>query len=292
MVRHLLLALCLAAALGCAPAPPPGRGPPLWSISDADSTVWLFGSVHVLRPNLAWRSARLDAALAEAEIVVFEADVSAEAATAYQALAAQRGAYPPGQTLPAALNADQRAALALAAEKVGLEARQFETVRPWLAALQLSAAAYARQGAVQEAGVETVLAARARAAGVQIAHLETVEQQVGFLADLPERDQIDFLLETVEGVNDGAAAATALDEAWARGDVRRLARGLDAEFDAMPPALRAAVLTERNARWTDEIIAMLAGEDDVLVAVGAAHLVGEENVIAMLRARGLAVEGP
>ncbi|MDX2236876.1 MAG: TraB/GumN family protein [Hyphomonadaceae bacterium] len=292
MARHLLPAFVLAAALGCAPAPPEGQGPPLWSISDADSTVWLFGSVHVLRPNLVWRSARLDAALAEAEIVVFEADVGAEAATAYQALAAQRGAYPPGQTLPAALNADQRAALARAAQKVGLDARQFETVRPWLAALQLSAAAYARQGAVQSAGVETVLAARARADGARIAHLETVEQQVGFLADLSERDQIDFLLETIEAVNAGAAAATALDEAWARGDVRRLARGLDAEFDAMPPALRAAVLTDRNARWTDEIIAMLAGEDDVLVAVGAAHLVGEENVIDMLRARGLAVEGP
>ncbi|MBI1252512.1 MAG: TraB/GumN family protein [Alphaproteobacteria bacterium] len=287
-----MLVLACGLCLGCAQAPRPARGPALWSISDADSTVWLFGSVHLLRENVAWRTAAIDAALAEAELIYFEADTSTAATPRFQAIAAARGLNPPGVALSSLLTPAQNAKLAEAAQSVGLQAAQFEPLRPWLAALQLSVAALAQQGATQSAGVETVLTGRAEALGLEIGYFETAEQQVGFLADLPLEVQLAFLDETLDDLGETDALMAAMDDAWATGDVVKLAQFLENDMRDTAPAVREALIDRRNRAWADDIEGLLARDDDVFIAVGAAHLVGEGSVIALLRERGLAVSGP
>lgn len=293
-MRTLLATMIFPAILfmSCAPAASHATGPALWSISDEDSTVWLFGTAHLLRPDIAWRTPRIEAALSEAEALYLETDVSPAAAPRLQALAALHGTNPPGVTLSALLDADANAKLASAAERFGLQASQFEPVRPWLVALQLSVASYAAEGATAEAGVERVLSEHARAAQKHFGYLETPEEQIAVLADLPQAAQIAFLVETLNDIESGEASMSAMEDAWARGDIAALRTAFDNDLDGMTPEVREAMLTARNRRWVDEIVALLNGDDDVFVAVGAAHLVGDDSVIDLLRERGLTVQGP
>lgn len=285
-----LLAGLAWALSACAPAEV--REPAIWRLADADSEIWLYGTVHVLPPDIRWRGPRLEAALAAADELVTETDVSEAAAAAFPALAQRYGALPEGETLSARLAPEDRARLARVAQALDLDPAALDRLRPWLAALQLSYAHAARKGHTAAAGVETVLVAEARAEGKRLSFLETPEEQVQVLAGLAPEDQIRFLSITLRQIEEDAATLTALDRAWARGDVELLALLLDAQWRAAGPAIHEAVILRRNRAWADAIARRLDGSGRIFVAVGAAHLVGDESVVDLLRARGIEVEGP
>lgn len=289
-ITALLAGLAWALA-ACAPPPPAGE-PALWRIADADSEIWLFGTVHILPPDLDWRGPRLEAAFAAADELVTETDTSDAAAAELAALAQRHGTLPPGEWLSAKLEPADRARLARVARDLGLDLDVLERMRPWLAGLQLSYAYAASQGHSAAAGVETLLVAEARASGKQLSFLETAEQQVRVLSDLPERDAVRFLSLTLGQIEAGGATLSALDRAWARGDVDTLERLLAAEWRIAGPAIHEAVILERNRAWADAIEARLDGSGRIFIAVGAAHLVGEDSVVDLLRERGIEVDGP
>ncbi len=287
---RFLGALCLAAAIAsCAPR---GEGPALWRIADADSEIWLFGTVHVLPPRLVWRTARIDAAFEAADTIVFETDVDAAGAAGFADLVQRHGTLPDGETLAARLDADGRARLARVIAQLNLNPVVLARARPWLAALQISLAFAQRSGSDPDAGVETVLAADARRAGKALAYLETPEQQIRALADLSPEAETRFLDATLRQIEDDSGESDALDESWARGNTNALAAQLDRLLREAGPEAYAAIVTTRNEAWANEIAAMLDGEGRVFVAVGAAHLVGDDSVVALLRARGVEVDGP
>lgn len=294
-MRALILGVLVAATAlaSCSPAPEPARAEPaLWRITDADSEIWLFGTAHMLRPELRWRGARVNTAFAAAEEFVTETDASAAGVEAAQTLSLQFGMQPAGQTLSASLQDDTRMQLLRTASSVGVSPSELEPMRPWLAALRLSYAyAYAR-GLRAEAGVENVLAAEATSRGMRMSFFETPEQQVRFLADLPEAEQTRFLADTLNEIEADAEAQDDLDALWAAGDTDALARLFDAQWQTGSPLLHEVIILQRNRAWADEIVRRLDGEGRVFIAVGAAHLIGEGNVIALLRERGIAVEGP
>jgi len=292
-VRILSLLACLIASLALATCAPPRQSEPaLWRITDQDSEIWLFGSVHVLPPDLAWRGPHVSEAFAAAEEFVTETDTGDEAQQSFASLAARYGALPPGRTLSQLLGDSDQGRLIDAARELGLDAGALNRQRPWLAALQLSTAYAIRAGHRPEAGVEAVLGADARASGKRLWFLETPEQQIRTLADLPEQDELHFLRLTLRDLERGAGAMSAMDEAWARGDVATLEALLDAEWEAAGPTIHAALITNRNRDWAEQIERRLDGSGRVFIAVGAAHLLGDDSVIALLRARGVAVEGP
>ncbi|MBL8531399.1 MAG: TraB/GumN family protein [Hyphomonadaceae bacterium] len=293
-MRILTLAfLSLAAfALGCAPAAPREATPALWRITDADSEIWLFGTVHLLSPDLRWRTPAIDAAFNAADEFVTETDTGPAAQAALPQLAQRYGALAAGETLSALLGEDAPK-LAQAARRLNLDPAALERMRPWFAALNLSYAYVVQQGQTAEAGVETVLSAEARAQGKREGFLETPEQQVRFLADLPREDELRFLRITLDQVQgDSDEGFRALDAAWAMGDVRLLGALLDAQWRNAGPAVHEALILNRNRLWADEIAQRLDGSGRTFIAVGAAHLAGEGNVVALLRERGVRVEGP
>ncbi|MBY0565581.1 MAG: TraB/GumN family protein [Hyphomonadaceae bacterium] len=292
-MRAVLAALLAGFALaGCAPAPAAQDEPALWRIADADSEIWLFGSVHLLPPDLDWRGPRLDAAFAGADEFVTETDTSAAAVEAFAAFSARYGALPAGETLAAKLDAGEAEALVRHARNLGLPIAAIDRQRPWLTALQLSLAYAMRAGHRPEAGVEAVLIREARTRGMRLSFLESPEQQVRVLADLSEAEQLRFLRATLHDLERGSAAMAVLDRAWAEGDVAALEAALDAEWADAGPAIRDAILIERNRDWAGQIERRLAGSGRIFIAVGAAHLVGEDSVIDLLRERGVAVDGP
>lgn len=292
--RGFLAALAGLALAACAPAPAPAQQtsaePALWRIHDGDSEIWLFGTAHVLGEDVHWNGPRVQAAFAAADEIVTEMDTGPEATAEFQRVATELGTLPAGQTIFDGMRAADRTLFDRVVRNAGLEPAQFTQVRPWLATLQISYAALAREGQTREQGVETVLMAGAGAK--RHSYFETPTQQVHILADLSAADQQRFLAVTLRQIEAEAAQPTNLDDAWARGDVATLDRQLNAESRAAGDAVYEALILRRNRAWTERIAQRLNGSGRIFIAVGAAHLVGQDGVVAQLRRRGIEVEGP
>jgi uncharacterized protein len=265
------------------------RGPALWKMSDADTTIYMFGAVHVLPPELVWRTPALDKALGEARAIYFETDVNPDISKMV-ALIEQIGRYPVSDRLSDHLQPDDRTALAAAASKLNIPMVNLEPLKPWLAAVTLSEQMIANAGYDVNSGVERKLLPDAEAAGKDIRKLETVEQQLTVFADLPEKVQIRFLMEGVRQMEEEAHILSDMVDAWARGDIDTLDRIMIQEDLAENPDVYRALLVNRNEAWVKKLDALLKDETGTFfVAVGAAHLIGKDSVIAKLGPLGHSV---
>lgn len=275
-------------AAPAAPAQIQGEGPALWVVKDADSTLYLFGSVHVLRPTIGWASPRVEAAFNSASDIWFEISNPDDQA-AIMPLIQQHG-LSPETPLSSRLTPEENAELDAAAQAMGASAAQLQPMKPWLAALSLSVAPLIKAGYDPKSGVELVLKARAEAAGKPIHGFETIDKQIGILAGLPDDVQLVFLRETLKDYENAATKLDEMVEAWARGDVATLDRVTIMEMKEASPALYQAILVDRNTDWANQIQALLEGSGTAFIAVGAAHLTGDDSVQAILQKRGVTVE--
>ena len=271
-----------------AAAPIQGEGPALWVIKDADSTLYLFGSVHVLRPTTGWASPRVEAAFDSASDIWFEISNPDDQA-AIMPLIQQHG-LSPETPLSSRLTPQENAELDAAAQAMGASAAQLQPMKPWLAALSLSVAPLVKAGYDPKSGVELVLKARAEAAGKPIHGFETIDKQIGILADLPDDVQMAFLRETLKDYENAVTMLDGMVEAWAKGDVATLDRVMVEEMKEASPALYQALLVDRNTDWANQIQTLLEGSGTAFIAVGAGHLTGDESVQAILQQRGVTVE--
>lgn len=262
----------------------------LWTVEGAHNTVYLLGSIHVLRPGEGGLSRAAEAAYEDAEQLVMEIDMDDAAASDPSALlqAMQRTALlPGGQTLREVLGSDYRA-IGERALRSGIDLALFDRYAPWLVAVTLLQAELARRGFSPELGIEQALATRAGDDGKPIAGLETAEQQFEVLGNLPLAEQKRFLMMTLEESDQIDAQLGELLQAWREGDADTLARVLSAEFEEFPELYRP--LTEdRNRAWVERLVDLLDDRDDYLVVVGALHLVGRHSVVELLEQRGYEV---
>lgn len=294
MAAALVLQPAPAFAAAVVPAPAAaavqatGSGPALWVIRDEDSTLYLFGTVHVLRPATLWRWAVVDDAFDSADRLVLEVSNPDDQA-AMMPLIQQHG-MSPDRPLSRLLNAEERSKLDAAAQTMGASGAALDPMRPWLAALTLSVAPMIKAGYDPQSGVELVLKGRAAAAGKEIGGLETIDEQIRILAGFPEEAQLDFLRSTLEDFETAATELDGMVEAWANGDVRAIDRIGVQPMRRENRAVYDALLVRRNANWADQIETMLEGSGTVFIAVGAAHLAGRDSVQTMLDRRGVEVE--
>ena len=264
-----------------------GEGPALWSVSDADSTIYLFGTVHVLRPDTPWGSARVDAAFDASQNVILEISNPDDQA-ALMPLIQQYGLSP--QTpLSSLLTPDELADLDVAARSIGGSAAQFDPLRPWLVALSLSVAPLVKAGYDPKSGVELILKHRAEEAGKPVTGLETIDRQVEILAGLSQETQLAFLRSTLEDFDEATTELDSLVHAWATGDVETINRVGVIDMRTASREVYDALLTRRNTVWADQVQTILAGSGVTFIAVGSAHLAGDDSVQEILEARGLEV---
>ena len=268
--------------------PAEGQGPALWVVKDADSTLYLFGTVHLLRPTTAWGTQRVDAAFDSADKLVLEIS-NPDDQTAVLPLIQQHG-ISLATPLSSLLSAEEIAALDTAAQTLGLSAAQMDPFRPWFAALTLSVAPLAKAGYDPASGVELILKARAEAAGKPISGFETIDEQIRILAGFPEEEQLAFLRSTLEDFETATVDLDKLVEAWAAGDVEAIETLGVEPMRESGEALYQALLVRRNTNWADQIQTMLNGSGTVFIAVGAAHLAGDDSVQDILERRGVDVE--
>jgi uncharacterized protein YbaP (TraB family) len=265
-----------------------GDGPALWVVRDEDSTIYLFGTVHVLRPTTAWGSARVDAAFDSADQIWLEISNPDDQAAIVPLI--QQYGLSPERPLSSLMTGEEIVALNAAAAAAGMPDGQIDVFRPWFAGLALSVAPMIKAGYDPRSGVEMILKARAEAAGKPIEGLETIDKQVRILAGMPETDQLAFLRSLLESYEDATAELDRMVDAWAAGDVATLTEIGVEEMRTETPELYQALLVRRNVDWADQIQTMLEGSGTIFVAVGAAHLAGDDSVQAILEARGVPVE--
>lgn len=281
-MRFMLLAMLALLAL------PALAAPALWRVSDVDTEVVLFGTIHELPPAADWQSPRILNALDAADTLVVEVDLPDNPyvlARAVQLLGLQPSLPPLANRVPR----DRRAALQTSVNRAKLPIAALDRMKTWLAAVTLSDALTDESGLSADAGADTVLLKRARAAGKPIVGLETIEQQLGYFDALSEADQRALLVATIEDANTAKADIETLIADWLNGNTDGIAANAGKEL-RRTPALQAVLVTQRNARWAHWIEGVMKRPGKVFVAVGAGHLAGPDSVQALLEARGLKVE--
>lgn len=257
------------------------RRPPLFLVEDADSRVYLLGSVHALPPDALPLPAHVEAAYAEAETVAFELDLDEATAGAPAMLAAGTDE----ETVAEALSPEQRAAFDARLGEIGLPPGALDAFEPWLAALTYGVLAIEQAGASTDGGVDEHLFRRAQADGKALAAFETLELQTAAFDGLPVEAQVALLMESVEDDRDPADVFAQMVGAWATGDDEGLAEMMNEGMGN--PAVFEALLAGRNRAWVPQVEALLARDgEDALVVVGAGHLVGRESVVELLREAG------
>lgn len=284
-VAKLAAVLALLLAPACARAEPP-----VWVIKDADSTITLFGSIHLL-PQVQWKPKAVTEALRTADDVWFEIPLDEASKLAVSQSAVGLGMMPADQTLRGVLDPATRARLEKVAPTLNLPPAYLDRLQPWMADLVISQAFVDKVGARASQGVETVLYAEVPK-GAQLKAFETGMQQLRMLAGLPQKDQIAGLAETLRQIEEEPEAFDDIVGQWLKGDLSGLAQEALEPIRKASPAYYDVLITRRNADWVKQIKQRLAGKGETLMVVGVGHLVGPGGVPAMLRAEGVKVEGP
>jgi uncharacterized protein len=264
--------------------------PPLWKIQGPASVVYLFGTVHLLPPDATWEAPALDQAMAQADRLALEIDLSAPNAEAElgQVLMA-RGLMMDGRTLDQLVPPPVYEKVVTVAKDVGLPPENIRRFRPWLAGLTLAQALIAKQGFSSDAGVEAALLKRRIDGRPSVVGLETFEQQIDIFARLDDKQAAYFLSQTLEEFSDVPSLARDIVSAWTQGNLEKLAEVLIAQMMETPD-LYQSILVARNKEWIPKIETFLAMQGVTVVAVGAGHLVGPDSLIQLLTAEGLKVE--
>jgi uncharacterized protein YbaP (TraB family) len=287
---RLFARLFLPLVLLLAPAAASAR-PPVWIVRDADSTILLFGSVHILPPALDWRPPELKAALAQADDVWFETPFDEAGMLAAQNAAAAKGLFPDGESLSALLKPRDLKRLQKVTSTYNLSLDYLDRLKPWYAAVVLEVAIDQKAGGDRAEGVERQLYDAAPARAKRKA-FETPEQQIGFFADAPLKDQLASFNETVKEAADAEKEYRELVDAWMSADLKKLDEEAVQPLRKASPTLYATLVSDRNARWTEQLLQRLHGSGNTVVVVGVGHLVGKDSVPNRLRALGVEVDGP
>lgn len=301
IVTTLLLALGLLAPAGLfharaqqlQPSLPPARiaSPSLWHVQGPQGEVYLLGSVHVLPPNLQWRTPSIQRGLMRSTVFVFEVPQDDAAVAELQGLIQQRGFLPAGESLRAMLRPETRADYDALVAQSGLPAAELDRQRPWLAGIQLLFSQMRKLRYASNSGVESVLSAMAAKDKKPVRYLESIQEQFALLA--PEDRKLE-LQEFEAGLKDLRDISTELDpmiKAWSNGDQAELDRLINGSLEEYPEA-RKELLEDRNAKWIPKIEAMLKEKQVFFIAVGAGHLTGPKGVPALLRKAGYRIDGP
>lgn len=295
--RLAAVAAC-AAALAFAAGPALAE-PALWVARTGTSTVYLFGTMHLLDPKLAWRTPALDRAFHEAGELWLEIPLpvagkgSAMAFTPEETkrigeIVTTLGFTKDGPTLSSKLTPAENAQLVSLLAPIP-QAR-IDRFRPWLAALTATSKLAMQLGLASSAGPDVVLDEEAMADGKAVHAFETTEQQYHFFADLSPEEELDFLRGALADAGAGKALLQTMEKAWASGDDKAVAELVDGRMREKSPLFYRRFVVERNNRWLPEIETMLKTPGVRFIAVGEGHLVGSDGVVALLKKDGFGVE--
>ncbi len=268
-----------------AAAAAPAKGPALWKVADEDTTIYLFGTVHVLPEGVNWYDDTIAGALAGSDTIVTEIPMDKGSEAQLQQLTIAKGMLTPGTSLRSLLTTEQAASYEAALGKLGLPPAAFDAFKPWLAGLTVSLLPLMQQGYNPDSGVEKVLLSKAgdKPQGA----LETAEFQLGIFDSMSQDAQVSFLMEAVTNMDQTKPMLDRMVVEWAEGDAEELAAVMNEGMS--DPKVAEALLYSRNANWAGWIDTRLDTPGTVFIAVGAGHLAGAKSVQDYLAQKGITV---
>jgi hypothetical protein len=289
LVRRLVAAIGIPLLIGSVPAAaraPEVAHPALWEVSDPDTTIYLFGTIHLLPQDVQWRTPKFDQAVSSAHELVVETLIDeknpAKLMAAMASIGFAQGLPPLVDRVPPA----KRSALQAAVKKSGFPPQALDRMKTWTAAFILLGNKFRALGL--SGGVEGVLKSSFSAEGKPVGELETNLEQLSFFDKLPEAAQRSLLEGAIEENQSMNQEFAGMLKAWSKGDVQGIARTFDRDLSGSPP-LQQTLIRERNANWSRWIEQRLAKPGAVMIAVGAGHLAGKDSVLEMLRKDGYKV---
>ena len=282
MGRTTLRWLLALGLLGCLSAQ---AASPVWAVRGTHNVVYLAGSIHMLPANDAELPPGFARAYAESSKLVMELDLARFDPMEALAWMTDHGTLPAGTTLRGVLGEPRYGRVSAAAASLGMPMTGLDSLAPWVVGIEITDLAYEHEGFDPEQGVEEQLVRRAQADGKPTAGLETLSEELGSLSSLSSADQVRMLDQTVDDLKDLKSEMREVTGAWRTGDAKRLGGLLASEYSAFP-SLYKPLVTDRNRRWMPQVEELLKSQDNVLVVVGALHLVGEGGLLELLRGKG------
>lgn len=273
------------------PAPGP-RHPLLWKVSDADNSIYLLGSFHLLKESDYPMPEEIDRAFRDSSSLYFESDPAAIDTTETQAMARKYMGFDDGRTLSSVISPQAAAKLGTLMSASGTSLQAVEPFEPWAVSLSLSLGVMQALGFRSDMGLDRRMAERATEAGKPVHGLETVEAGFAALDGVPMAEQLRDLDEFLDNPLKIGRRLQDLHDWWRSGDVAALEAEMQAEMVAKTPETYRLLVVERNRNWMPQLVRRLADEhkDNTLVVVGAMHLLGSDGLVEQLRAKGYKVE--
>lgn len=266
--------------------------PLLWKVSDADNSVYLLGSFHLLKPADYPLSKDVDAAFADAESLVFEMTPEEMSSPELGMRMTQAALRTDGTQLDSELSAATIGLLHAWLTANGMTPQLMQAFEPWFVGLTITITEMTKQGLDPKLGLDSHLAALAAKAGKPTSGLETGAQQIAFLDGMSKEEGLQFLAEALSESKDARQETAKLHAAWRAGKADVLWQDMAVQMKKDYPGLYKRINVARNDAWVPTIEKRLtqSGKDDTLVVVGALHLLGPDGVVEKLRARGYTVE--
>lgn len=261
--------------------------PAMWVVKDADSTVYLLGTIHLMKPGVKWRSEKLDAALKSSSEFWLEADLQNDPAIV-QTYVMNFG-MDARKSLADAVGAANFEKFVKFAEQHKIPTRDLHQMRPWLATMLLSQTQMASVGYDPALGVDQTLQKESIAQGKTIKPFETASEQLGYLAGMSDKVAAEMMVQTLAEVGDGEKVIDALQTAWLAGDVKQLQQISTDRMRKDAPEVFDALILRRNNNWVKQIEMLLKGSGTQFIAVGAGHLIGKDSLPDQLAKLGYKV---
>jgi hypothetical protein len=258
----------------------------LYVVRDSDTTIYLFGTAHLLPPNLDWFNDEVKRAFDDSQELYLEI-IPPEDPSELAPLMSKLAVDLSGRKLSSQLDNQQRRIISKGLRQFGLRLEQVDPLEPWAVGLQVASLIAVSAGLDPEIGAETVLEAQAEEQGKTIRAFETAEEQMTMLDRLPTDEQILSLVETLRDVDQAKKDLSDLIVSWAKGDPERTVALMNKGLEQTPETARM-LLVDRNERWAAKISERMNQPGTVFVAVGAGHLDGKGGLNEKLAQRGSA----
>ncbi len=264
------------------------RKHPLWKISTKTNTVYLLGSVHVLKQEAYPLDKVIEKAYKNSPRLFFEVNLGEMNPQELQQLTVKKGLYDDAQTIKDGLSAETYELVKKRLTENGMNIENFERLRPWLLAMTIEVSELQRLGFDPNLGLDKYFYEKAKKDKKKIDGFETAEYQLNLLADMPADMQEAMLLQTMKDIDEGEKELNEMFEAWKTGNVEVLDTDLLKSFQDFPE-LYKRLITDRNNNWIPKIESLIGQKENAMVIVGTAHLVGKDGILMTLRQKGYQV---
>ncbi|UCF02092.1 MAG: TraB/GumN family protein [Deltaproteobacteria bacterium] len=261
----------------------------LWSVERGKSTMYLLGSIHLLPTELIALDEAIEAGYSDSKIIAFETNIDGLSDPAFEAKVTSLGLLPAGQTLEQHVSKQTYALLQQKVGELGLQVEIFNQFKPWLCALTLTSMELQRLGFNPNYGIDRFFFDRAKQDGKDIRFLETIDDQLGLFTEMNGQEEDSFLAKVLQDLGTMRVKVIDMINAWKSGDSNKLASMVKMEFEGYPEVY-AKMLVERNQKWVKQIEDLSKQNGHTLVVVGAAHLVGDDSILELLKRKGFEVE--